>query len=481
METGGDGRPSLLRSPGPQSPPRAADYPGDVHRSRRWSASDAIRQAMSRSRRADRLGRRALTGGTEAPGGKRRLERLLKASGSYAVRRPPGTTAGAARRRCRPGPRRLARRSAPSGAAGRHRRRLRPTRSTASGRRRRARHRLGPAGAAPRQPHRRDRRKPARPDRAAARAQTNRRPSPSTAAPPPGRSQERRGARTSPPGSRARRASRSARRARARARSRRCGRGRRAAAGRSPTVPASCRKPGDLIVFGDEHVGIVRERAARAGRSRRSRATTKTRSPPTCAAPAKPPATSAWAERAHAAATRRAIRRRRLGEGSRYERAEARAPAAETGRRMGPRLLAAAGRWCSVAAGVLSFALLRAAQAKPALPGGAQQSAAGEGFFGTLALPAKPAPPIDLRNYLGQRVTLGEYRGRAVLVTFLYTNCPDVCPLITSNLRVAPQPARAAGRAGADHRRVGRPARGHAGRRRAVPARPRDDRAGCST
>jgi protein SCO1/2 len=24
-----------------------------------------------------------------------------------------------------------------------------------------------------------------------------------------------------------------------------------------------------------------------------------------------------------------------------------------------------------------------------------------------------------------------------VLVTFLYTNCPDVCPLITSNLRVA--------------------------------------------
>ena len=24
-----------------------------------------------------------------------------------------------------------------------------------------------------------------------------------------------------------------------------------------------------------------------------------------------------------------------------------------------------------------------------------------------------------------------------MLVTFLYTNCPDVCPLITSNLRVA--------------------------------------------
>ena len=24
-----------------------------------------------------------------------------------------------------------------------------------------------------------------------------------------------------------------------------------------------------------------------------------------------------------------------------------------------------------------------------------------------------------------------------MLVTFLYTNCPDICPLITSNLRVA--------------------------------------------
>jgi protein SCO1/2 len=74
---------------------------------------------------------------------------------------------------------------------------------------------------------------------------------------------------------------------------------------------------------------------------------------------------------------------------------------------------------------------------KPALPGGARQSAPGGGFFGTLALPAKPAPAIELRNYKGERVTLSEYRGKAVLVTFLYTHCPDVCPLIASNLGVA--------------------------------------------
>lgn len=51
--------------------------------------------------------------------------------------------------------------------------------------------------------------------------------------------------------------------------------------------------------------------------------------------------------------------------------------------------------------------------------------------------PAKPAPPLELRNYLGRPVNIDSYRGKAVLVTFLYTNCPDVCPLIASNLRVA--------------------------------------------
>jgi protein SCO1 len=54
-----------------------------------------------------------------------------------------------------------------------------------------------------------------------------------------------------------------------------------------------------------------------------------------------------------------------------------------------------------------------------------------------LLTPAKPAPALSLRNYLGQRVNIASYKGKAVLVTFLYTNCPDVCPLITSNLRVA--------------------------------------------
>ena len=51
--------------------------------------------------------------------------------------------------------------------------------------------------------------------------------------------------------------------------------------------------------------------------------------------------------------------------------------------------------------------------------------------------PVRAAPALALHNYLGQPVNLASYKGKAVLVTFLYTHCPDVCPLIASNLRVA--------------------------------------------
>lgn len=87
-------------------------------------------------------------------------------------------------------------------------------------------------------------------------------------------------------------------------------------------------------------------------------------------------------------------------------------------------------------AGGLSFALLRPSP-HATLPSGAQEAGLGEGYDGTLALPSKPAPAIHLRNYLGRPVTLSEYHGKAVLVTFLYTNCPDICPLITAKLRAS--------------------------------------------
>ena len=55
-------------------------------------------------------------------------------------------------------------------------------------------------------------------------------------------------------------------------------------------------------------------------------------------------------------------------------------------------------------------------------------------FAGLAVHPVQPAPPIHLDNNLGQPITLSQYRGKVVLVTFLYAHCPDVCPLIAGNL-----------------------------------------------
>jgi protein SCO1/2 len=75
--------------------------------------------------------------------------------------------------------------------------------------------------------------------------------------------------------------------------------------------------------------------------------------------------------------------------------------------------------------------------------GGSRPSAGGvhgvasSRFSGSLASPAAPEPPLVLHNYNGALVNIEHYRGKAVLVTFLYTKCPDVCPIIASNLGVA--------------------------------------------
>jgi len=46
----------------------------------------------------------------------------------------------------------------------------------------------------------------------------------------------------------------------------------------------------------------------------------------------------------------------------------------------------------------------------------------------------EPAQPLALHDAHGHAITLAGQRGRWTLVTFLYTHCPDVCPLIASNL-----------------------------------------------
>jgi protein SCO1/2 len=68
-----------------------------------------------------------------------------------------------------------------------------------------------------------------------------------------------------------------------------------------------------------------------------------------------------------------------------------------------------------------------------------KQAASKQGSFAASGLlsPVSAAPPLALRDYLGRPVNIDSYKGKVLLVTFLYTHCPDVCPLIASNLRVA--------------------------------------------
>ena len=80
-----------------------------------------------------------------------------------------------------------------------------------------------------------------------------------------------------------------------------------------------------------------------------------------------------------------------------------------------------------------------------------------------LLTPAKPAPPLKLRNYLGQPVNIDSYWGKAVLVTFLYTNRPRHSPPDHLEPARSAEPARPRWRfQGAGHRGVGRSARRHA-------------------
>ena len=47
------------------------------------------------------------------------------------------------------------------------------------------------------------------------------------------------------------------------------------------------------------------------------------------------------------------------------------------------------------------------------------------------------APPFKLRNHLDVPKSLDDYTADVVLVSFLYTYCPDLCPAITGHLRTA--------------------------------------------
>jgi protein SCO1/2 len=51
-------------------------------------------------------------------------------------------------------------------------------------------------------------------------------------------------------------------------------------------------------------------------------------------------------------------------------------------------------------------------------------------------LGGQPAHDFQLTNQFGHPVALSDFRGKPIVLTFLYTNCPDICPLTAERLRL---------------------------------------------
>lgn len=77
-----------------------------------------------------------------------------------------------------------------------------------------------------------------------------------------------------------------------------------------------------------------------------------------------------------------------------------------------------------------------------------RQRSAATGLAGGVFTDKPQAPEFSLKDQSGQTVTMSQLKGKVVALTFLYTKCPDVCPLIASNLAVGEQ------RLGADNKNL---------------------------
>lgn len=73
----------------------------------------------------------------------------------------------------------------------------------------------------------------------------------------------------------------------------------------------------------------------------------------------------------------------------------------------------------------LVFAILAACSSGP-LP-----------FQGTAMSESPQAAPFQLQDQFDQQVSLADLEGKVVLLTFLFTNCTDVCPITANQLRIA--------------------------------------------
>jgi len=69
--------------------------------------------------------------------------------------------------------------------------------------------------------------------------------------------------------------------------------------------------------------------------------------------------------------------------------------------------------------------------------GGDDEASAGQGFQGAVMPSGVRAPDFTLPDQDGRPVSMRDFRGKPVAVTFLYTHCRDTCPAQAQTLRGA--------------------------------------------
>jgi protein SCO1/2 len=68
---------------------------------------------------------------------------------------------------------------------------------------------------------------------------------------------------------------------------------------------------------------------------------------------------------------------------------------------------------------------------------GRSEHAGGAGFDGALRPPGIPPIAFRLQDQDGKAATLAQYRGRPVILTFMYSTCRDTCPLTAQQIKGA--------------------------------------------
>ncbi len=93
--------------------------------------------------------------------------------------------------------------------------------------------------------------------------------------------------------------------------------------------------------------------------------------------------------------------------------------------------LSVIGAIAAIAVIVAGYGVVKSATPSPSISCGAGT--------GCTALGGTPAPGFTLTDQNGATVSLQALRGHPVVLAFMYTHCPDVCPLTAEKMRLAAQ------------------------------------------